>query len=194
VHALVACATSEELYGNCLYFVANYRAVAVPLVSEACDLAESSLALPAARIQFLLSLAEAAYLLPAIRPLLHQYACKLPNFESWFEEEGSAQNAATCGHNARAVLLLLLADPALTDTWTRSAILALLVHPVPSMRWTAVRATALVFNFSNPHLDSLEKEALTPQQALDCTLHWEQHCLFIEVRLHVDFKHVRIPH
>jgi hypothetical protein len=179
VRALVACTAWAEHRGHCLQFVAAYRQLAVPLVSAACDRAAQQLATDGLRIQFVLSLTEAAHLLPAIRPLLSAFARHLPPFDSWFD--AACHSEADLATRARQALLLFLCDASLADLRTPQAILSLIVHACPGVRWAAIQATALAFRLPNAHKDSLEREALAPEQVLRYTLEWEQHCSLIEV-------------
>lgn len=179
VDAVVACSQSKKLRGHCLHLVTGYRKLAVPLVAAACEQAAAALLPPEHSVSFALALADAAYLLPSIRPIVSKYVRGLPKVDKWFDTEADGNATRAC--KARQALLLLLCDPSLAKVWGQPAILSLIVHASPSVRWMAIQATALVFSLPNEHKSSLEAEALSEGQLLQCTLEWEQHCSIIEV-------------
>lgn len=192
VRTLLAAAASQEHHGHCLQLFACYRAVAVPLAVAATRAALA--AAPPVRARVLVALADAAVLLPAIRPVVRDYAAALPALPQWLLERslGAPGGAGTAvqrseGHEdvdaaARAMLLLLEADRGYADVWPHNVVLQLLLHSHAAVRWTAVHATAIIFRCSNSETTSLQSRVLSEEEASNCVAAWERHYRRIEVR------------
>ena len=190
VRTLLAAAGSQAHHGHCLQLFASYRAVALPLAVATARAAVA--AAPPVRMSVLTALADAACLLPAIRPVVRDYAAALPHLPQWLLEHNSGTSdppraSAQTGHDhvaaaARAMLLLLEIDRSYADLWPHEAVLRLLLHKHAGVRWAAAHASALIFRCSNAESASLQRRVLSEQEAADCVTAWESHYSRIEVR------------
>jgi hypothetical protein len=186
VHAFATCAISHDERGKCLQFFASYRLLAVPFADGICAKASAFLS-PPDQIRVLLALSEPSCLFPQILPILKRFAATLPPLLEWpqLKDPATADHEASSwggvAATARAILLLLVADLSFGELWTPQAVLQLLLHPSPAVRWTAVQATALLFRCSNPETESIKDRVLSAEEVLHCTCLWERHYGLIEV-------------
>lgn len=189
--ALLHCSSSESQNFS-LQLVTAYRALAVPLVAHAfASIASQSAESSQAEwsIRLVLSLAEAAHLLPQICPLLAERAAQLPALPRWLAAGGSRTSCI-----ARQLLLLLLALPQLLEVWSPAAFLQLMVHETAAVRWLGIQASAQRFAMPASQTSQLEQSLFADQELAQCVLEWEQHCQIIQVCSILRLNHCRKPH
>lgn len=168
-----------------------FRPVLVPLLHATGSKVSSSFdTYPSAAINFLISLADIAHVLPYTQPIALDYIKSLPALhilrERCTECGIPLESVSTC------ILLLLQSASDVTAIWPREAILQLLSASDAFSRWVGVRCAADLLALPNAEADSLEGQLLTAEEQASCSMAWEAHCLRLQVR--TSLSQLLVPH
>jgi hypothetical protein len=125
----------------------------------------------------LIAAADVGYVLPTVRQQVARLADLLSELQHLLRHQETVDSLS------HALLLLLCHDTHVARRWGSAALLRLLLHTRPAVRWAAVRACSLCLGLSGGQASKVERQVLSEEQSDACWQAWETHLLRLEVRV-----------